>query len=229
MAEDPSVTPRRQQGTSRAYILDRLRRENQTDFIDAIERGEVSPHAVAVQLNWVRRPPTAGVRGHHARRRQLRFQAIDGGLSAGQMMELQYGPNPSAGSLFSSREELVDAWQRARERLMAVSNPGRRPQAFYEFEFTGRRPSYATERSVLWKMGLLSAGELGTLETEWKAAFREAQAPDFTLNDGSGELLKGDCARLAHYEHHDIPRELVRRWEKAERRRRSKTANGIKN
>jgi len=68
----------------------------------------------------------------------------------------------------------------------------------------------------------LSADEKVTLEHEWKAAFQEAWAHDFTLNNGSGELLRGDCARAAHYEHHDIPRELVRRWEKAARRRRTR-------
>jgi hypothetical protein len=52
--------------------------------------------------------------------------------------------------------------------------------------------------------------------------FETAQAPDFTLNDGSGEILAGDCARAAHYAHHDIPRELVKRWSAAARRRRAK-------
>ena len=49
-----------------------------------------------------------------------------------------------------------------------------------------------------------------------------AQSDDLTLSEGGGELLKGDCARTAHYAHHDIPRELVRRWSAAERRRRAR-------
>jgi hypothetical protein len=128
--------------------------------------------------------------------------------------------------VFTSREELHDAWQRARERMLASMAPGRRPQGFYEFEFDGNRPPYDMERSTLWRMGLLSADEKVTLEEEWKVEFQRAQASDFTLNDGSGELLKGDCARAAHYAWADIPRELVRRWEKAEHRRHLRRARG---
>jgi len=220
MAEDPSAAPRRQQGHSRAYILDRLKRENRADLADAIERDEVSAFSVAVSRGWTKRPPTLAAVTHQARKRQHRFQAIDGSLSPGQLMELQYGPSPSAGSLFGSREELERAWQQARERLLERSNPGRRPAAFYEFEWDGSRPSYDTERSVLWRMGLLSAGEKDVLETEWKVAFTEAQEVAFTVNDGTG-ILKGDCARIAHYRWADIPNTLVKRWTAAARRRRA--------
>src|SRR5262249_47767818 len=100
---------------------------------------------------------------------------------------------------------------------------GRRwvPQGFYEFEFDGPRPPYDLERSTLWRKELLTAEEKVTLENEWKVEFQRAQASDFTLHDGN-EVLTGDCARTEHYRHHDIPRELVRRWSAAARRRRSK-------
>jgi len=129
---------------------------------------------------------------------------------------------PGATSVFTSREELESAWQRVRERMMASLSPGRRPQGFYEFEFDGRRPPYDTERSVLWRMGLLSEAEKVTLEREWRQEFQTAQAPDFTVNDGSGEILVGDCARAAHYAWADIPRELVKRWSAVVRRRRAR-------
>jgi len=207
-------------GTSKAYIVDRLRRENQTALLAAVEVGTITAMAAAVELGWVKRPPGMGGSTHKAKRIQHQLQAITGeGLSAGEAMELQYGPNPSAGSLFSSREHLERAWQRARERLLTISNPGRRPLAFYEFEFDGHRPPYDTERSVLWRKGLLSADEKVALEAEWKAEFERAQAPDFTLNDGSDEMLVGDCARAAYYRWEDIPRELVKRWTAARRRR----------
>jgi hypothetical protein len=222
MVEDSSATPRRQHGHSRAYILDRLKRENQTALAAAVEAGTVSAFAAAVQCGWTKRPPSAAAVTHQARKRQLGFQAIEGGLSSGQKMELIYGPNSSQGSLFNSREELVQAWADCRDELLERANPGRRPAGFYEFEFDGRRPPYDTERSVLWRMDLLSETEKATLEAEWKTEFETAQAPDFTLNDGGSELLRGDCARAAHYAHHDIPRELVRRWEKAARRRRER-------
>jgi hypothetical protein len=223
MAEDPPVTPRRQHGHSRAYILDRLKRENRTDLAAGVEAGTVSAFAAAVQCGWTKRPPSAATVTHQARKRRLGFQAIEGGLSAGQMMELWLGPNPSQGSLFGSREELVQAWEQNRDEVMRQwGSRGRRPAGYYEFEWDGPRPPYATERSSLWRAGVFSEAECAELEAEWKREFATAQAPDFTLNNGDAELLRGDCARLAYYRHHDIPRELVRRWEKAARRRRSR-------
>src|SRR5262249_17200900 len=219
MAEDPPATQRRQHGHSRAYILDRLRRENRTDLADAVERDEVSAFSVAVSLGWTKRPPTLAAVTHQARKRRHRFQAIDGSLSPGQLMELQYGPNPT-GSYFASKEELFAGWQRARERLVEQSRAGHRPMGWWAFDTDLEYPGYYLERSTLWRMpGVISADERTVLEGEWKAEFAEAQDPDFTVNDGTG-ILAGDCARAAHYRHHDIPRELVRRWSAAARRRR---------
>jgi hypothetical protein len=221
MAEDTLATPRRQHGHSRAYILDRLRRENQTDFIDAIERGEISAHTAAIEMGWVKRPPSVAAVTHQARKRQLRLRAIvDGGhVTPAQWQELWLGPC-GATSVFTSRKQLEDAWQRARERMIASLSPGRRPMGWWEFDAGDlKHPGYGSERSTLWGAGLLTDVERTTLEAEWKAEFATAQAPDFTLNDGSDELLTGDRARAAHYAHHDIPRELIRRWSAARRRR----------
>jgi hypothetical protein len=213
-------------GVRRDYIIRRLERDGRHDLAEAIREDRVSAYSIAVSLGWTRRAEPVGTSissTNAAKRRQYQLRALTGeGLSAGQMMELQYGPSPSAGSLFGSREELENAWQRARERLLEQSNPGRRPAGFYEFEFDGRRPPYDTERSVLWRMGLLSEAEKVTLEREWRQEFQTAQAPDFTVNDGSGEILVGDCARAAHYAWADIPRELVKRWSAAVRRRRAR-------
>jgi hypothetical protein len=216
-------------GTSKQYLVERLRRENQTALLAAVEAGKITALTAAVELGWVKRPPGMGG-GNIQRTKRIAHQVrtITGaGLSAGQMMELQYGPSPFAGSLFASREELEQAWQQAREHLLEGCRPGRRVAGWWEFEATISYPGYGSERSVLWRMDLLSADERVTLETEWKAAFREAQAPDFTLNDGSGEILVGDCARRAHFAHHDIPRELIKRWERAERRRRSRAVRNL--
>jgi hypothetical protein len=140
-----------------------------------------------------------------------------------EAMELWLGPSPN-GSAFNSREELIGAWQRGREYVMRLWGcHGRRPQAWWAFETDLPYPGYARERSVLWRAaGVLTEAERAELECEWKAAFQEAQPDGFMLNDGSGELLRGDCARAAHYEHHDIPRELLKRWAAAARRRRSR-------
>jgi hypothetical protein len=211
-------------GTSKAYIVDRLKREGETALLAAVEAGKITALTAAVSLGWVLRPPKRGGSTQRTKRIAHQVRAITGeGLSAGQMMELQYGPG-AGGSLFGSREELIAGWQRMRERLLVISNPGRRPQGFYEFEFDGCRPPYDTERSTLWRMGLLSADEKVTLEREWRQEFEQAQAPDFSMNDGTDEILTGDCARAAHYRWADIPTALIRRWEKAERRRRSRMA-----
>jgi len=211
-------------GSRRDYILARLERDGRHDLVEAIREDRVSAYAVAVSLGWTQRAEPVGTSistTNAAKRRQYQLRALTGeGLSAGQMMELQYGPNPSAGSLFGSREELFAAWEQAREHLLEGCQPGRRVMGWWEFEATIPYPSYDLERSVLWRANLLGTDEKVELEAEWKAAFEEAQAPDFTLNDGSGEILTGDRARGEHYRHHDIPRELVKRWEKAERRRR---------
>ena len=220
MAEDPPATPRRQHGHSRAYILDRLKRENLTDLAAAVEAGTVSAFAAAVQCGWTQRPPTLASVTHQARKRQVRLRAIEGELGPGEKMELIYGPSPAQGSLFRDRQHLVSAWAACRDELLERANPGRRPAGFYEFEWPDpHRPPYAEERSTLWRRGLLTETERITLEAEWKEAFVAAQPADFSLNDGSGEILMGDCARAAHYRHHDIPAALIRRWEAARRRR----------
>jgi hypothetical protein len=91
---------------------------------------------------------------------------------------------------------------------------------WWEFEAGDlKHPGHNHERSVLWRAGKLTTGEREGLETEWKMEFERAQAPDFTLNEGFGELLRGDAARTKHYRHHDIPAALVKRWTAARRRR----------
>jgi hypothetical protein len=144
-------------------------------------------------------------------------------IGLGEAQELWLGAG-SNGSLFGSREELVAAWQRGREYIMRLwGSHGRRPMGWWEFEAGDlKHPGYFRERSALWRAGQLTEVERAELEHEWKAAFQEAQAPDFTVNASDAELLKGDCARAAHYDHHDIPRELVKRWEKAARRQRAR-------
>jgi hypothetical protein len=129
------------------------------------------------------------------------------------MMELQYGPSPTMGSYFASREELLAGWQQARDRLLEQSNPGRRPAAFYELEWDGPRPAYAVERSVLWRTpGVLSAAERAEVEAEWKTAFVEARA-------------MGARERREHLSHHDVPNELATAWE-AERKTRPRRRRG---
>jgi hypothetical protein len=142
-----------------------------------------------------------------------------GHVTSGQWLELWLGPNPNSGSVFTSREELKDAWERAREKMMASLSPGRRPAAYYEIEHPGVRRSYDSERSDLWRKGLLTTEEKATLEREWKVEFLKAQAPDFSVGTDDG-LLHGDAAVQEHLHWADVPVELVKRWTAASRRRR---------
>jgi hypothetical protein len=224
MAEDSPVTPRRQHGHSRAYILDRLRRENRTDFIDAIEAGRISAFAAACELGWTKRPPAVAAITHQARKRRLRLQTIAGeGLSGSQAFELWLGPNPT-GSFFDSPEALRAAWETHRDAIMARwGSHGRRPQGWWAFDTELEYPGYSCERSTLWRVGVLTAEERTELEHEWREEFETAQADAFTLHDGNG-ILTGDCARAEHYRWADIPAALIKRWEKAERRRRERRA-----
>jgi len=214
MAEDSPVTQRRHQGTSRSYILDRLKREKRTAFIDAIEAGRVTALAVAVELGWVKRPPTVGRYMNRARQRQHQLQAIAGdGLSSSQMQELWLGPGER--SLFDSREELEQAWHKHRTEIMRLrGSHGRRPMGWWEFDAGDlKHPGYDRERSTLWRAGVLTADEKAELERGWRAEFDAAWKRDAR-------------ARREHYRWADIPAELVKTWT-AERRRRGKTIRQI--
>jgi hypothetical protein len=64
-------------GTSRAYILDRLRRTEGLAFLaDAIERGEITSHGVGIELGWIDRPDLVGARPSQAKARHFLFQKL---------------------------------------------------------------------------------------------------------------------------------------------------------
>jgi hypothetical protein len=63
-------------GTSKAYIVGRLRRENLGFLADAIERGEITSHAVGLELGWIDRPGFLGVRDGQSKQRHFLFQRL---------------------------------------------------------------------------------------------------------------------------------------------------------
>jgi len=64
-------------GTSRQYVLDRLRRTEGLSFLaDAIEAGLISSHAVCIELGWVGRPDFTGARDGQAKQRHFLFQRL---------------------------------------------------------------------------------------------------------------------------------------------------------
>jgi hypothetical protein len=200
-------------GTSKQYIVERLEREGQTALLEAVRAGKITAMTAAASLGWVQRPPLLGGSTHRAHRRDFRLREARGELGPGAKMELIYGPSPTMGSYFDSREALQAAWTEMRDELLARANPGRRPQAFYEFEFDDPRPRYSEERSVLWQMNLLSAAERVVLEAEWKEQFQKARG-------------MGAQERREHLAHHDVPAELIREWT-AERRRRPRAVRNL--
>ena len=64
-------------GTSKSYIIRRLRREEGLSFLaDAIEAGRISSHAVGLELGWIGRPNLVGGRDGQAKQRHFLFQQL---------------------------------------------------------------------------------------------------------------------------------------------------------
>src|SRR5262245_1925531 len=122
-------------GTSKAYIVQRLKDQGEITLLAAVEAGKISALTAAVELGWVKRPPTQAAATHQAHRRNFQLRAIAEGASVlGQMQELWLGPGQN-GSLFKSREELVQAWEQHRAEIMRLwGSHGRRPMGWWEFE-----------------------------------------------------------------------------------------------
>ena len=142
-------------------------------------------------------------------RRPARTSDIDAcGLTFSELQELWLGANRSQGSCFRSREELVAAWEAGRAVVMRLWGSGaRRPMGWWEFEAGDLvHPGYFRERSTLWRAGILTEAERVEVEAEWKREFDAARG-------------MGARERREHYEHHDIPDELIERWTAATRRK----------
>jgi len=65
-----------QRGTSKPYILERLRREGLSYLADAIEDGRITSHAVGLELGWIGRPYLVGVRPGQEKARHFLFQKL---------------------------------------------------------------------------------------------------------------------------------------------------------
>ena len=144
-------------------------------------------------------------------RRAAEVSDIDAcGLTFSELQELWLGAHPTTGSCFRSREELVAAWAAGRGVVMRLwGSHGRRPMAWWEFEAGDlAHPGYFRERSTLWRAGVLTEAERVEVEHAWRVEFDAARG-------------MGARERREHYEHHDIPDELIDQWQ-AERRKRKK-------
>jgi hypothetical protein len=64
-------------GTSRAYLLRKLRLAGRDDLVEAILSGEASAFSVAVALGWRKRPKVLGTGSENqSRRRGYRLRAL---------------------------------------------------------------------------------------------------------------------------------------------------------
>jgi hypothetical protein len=200
-------------GNSVEYILGRLERDGRHDLIGAIRAGSLTAYAAAASLGWTTRPENIGTGSSNAaRRRERQIKTIaGGGFDLQQMQELWLGGDRSRGSVFGSREELRASWEKHRAECMRLwGSRGRRPMGWWEFDAGDlKHPGYFRERSFLWRaIGILSESERIELEREWRAEFDAARG-------------MGARERREHYEHCDIPHELITAWT-AERRRRGR-------
>jgi hypothetical protein len=96
------------------------------------------------------------------------------GLSYDQIQELWLGCSHN-GSLFSSREELQEAWEAARDEVMRLfANNGRRPMAWWQFDAPDldlKWPGHDREQSYLFEAGALSESECAELVRSWRREY----------------------------------------------------------
>src|SRR5262252_5825080 len=96
----------------------------------------------------------------------------------------------------------------ARSTPLCIVSHGRRPMAWWEFDAGDlEHPGRDREQSTLWRAGVLSESERAEVEAEWRREF------DVTRGKSARE-------RREHYEFHDIPDELIERWQGTRKRRR---------
>jgi hypothetical protein len=186
-------------GTSRAYILDRLRRtEGLSHFADAIESGAISAHEVALSLGWIQPRATGNGSTNAAKRRQHRFALAAGdGERLRQLQELWLGPGPD-GSVFDSTEDLCSAWEEHRDECLRLwGQHGRRPMAWWCFDAPGlglKWPGHDHEQAYLFEAGILSEAERAELLASWRREFDRDHSP-------------------AHLNWADVPQSLRQQWQ----------------
>jgi len=148
-------------------------------------------------------------------------------LTGWEELSLEYGEARYHRPGFRDDDARREAWFRHRDWLMARCRRGRRPAAYWDYEAPDLRPDvYEYEKAALWEANLLAPEERSQLEAEWREEFEQAQAPDFWHCLGPNENLTGAAARRAWYQDRGIPRDLVRRWSAA-RRRRTRTISKL--
>jgi hypothetical protein len=95
-------------------------------------------------------------------------------------LELWLGPHPDRGSIFNSREELQEAWEKHRDEVMARwGSHCRRPQGWWEFSAPDgleRPDNYDDEPRFLFEHGLLTEAERAQFEKKSPRPQRPSRA-----------------------------------------------------
>src|SRR4028118_1378804 len=100
---------------------------------------------------------------------------------------------------WEERPVSLERWQRHRERMMAHTRPGRRPEEWWEYEAPIPWPGYDDETLVLYKAGLLRDEGIAELRAFGRQWDDHAQRPGFSYCKGPGQWLEGAEARRAQY------------------------------
>lgn len=230
-------------GNDRQHLLKQLKRAGRSDLLQAVQSGEVSVYAAAVEAGIRTRPPTLGLLPASRTRREHALHP----LRATKDQEMWLGPS-ERGSVFASEQEQRAYWFQHRDRLMLLlGKNGRRPWAWWHYDVRVRHPGPDWERSVLWDLstsgtfrsasgthrcptdlrGALTEQELAELEVDWRHEFDGAWCSGFSFTERPGEALYGAPARRRHYEWADIPFALTTAWTR-ERRSSAKQIRALR-
>jgi hypothetical protein len=93
------------------------------------------------------------------------------------------------------------AWAKHRDLLMRSAAPGTRPEGWWLYEHGKPPPEDENTTIYLWRIGELKAGERAQVETWWRMHYDDAG----TMAD-----------RTTYWRWHDIPLELIERWDRDE-------------
>ena len=105
--------------------------------------------------------------------------------------------------VWEDREPTLACWEKHRERLMRSAGPGRRPSVWWRYDQGREPPSRDEEGALLWRMGELQGAELAQVVKWWRIHYDDAHEMD---------------DRTTYWRWHEIPSELVRKWD-AEKRK----------
>src|SRR5262245_36057754 len=112
MSENHDRPPRKWRGSSKQYLIERLKEAGRDDLIAAIEARRISARSAAVGMGWLREYEPKHTDDGRTRRRQFEMTEVFGkpGLHRVVAMQALTIGAGQMGSVFSTREEARAAW-----------------------------------------------------------------------------------------------------------------------